>query len=173
MNTKQDALIANDFEMGTISSFSTDSSGIRLKKQHKKSYRNYIYIITLLLLIIVIIHFINTYTSVRSLRKEYEQYIEKSRINDKSIVELKENLISLENNNEKLKKDIERLQAAESSDGYVSSVNKLDLMRNNAEIEDLNQKIKELNKTIKNEKDLNEFLKYELEDARRHGTYSP
>ena len=72
-----------------------------------------------------------------------------------------------------MKKDIETLQAAKSSDGYVSSVNELDLMRNNAEIENLNRKIKELNKEIKNEKDLNEFLKIELEDARRHGTYSP
>ena len=26
---------------------------------------------------------------------------------------------------------------------------------------------------LSNEKDLNEFLKIELEDARRHGTYSP
>ena len=173
MSRKQEAFIANDFEMNTISSFSTDASGFRLKKQQKKSYRNYIYIMTLAVLIIVIIHFINIYTSVRSLRKEYEQYLEKSRINDKSIIELKQNIISLEGSNEKLKKDIETLQAAKSSDGYVSSVNELDLMRNNAEIENLNLKIKELNKEIKNEKDLNEFLKIELEDARRHGTYSP
>lgn len=173
MSRKQEAFIANDFEMNTISSFSTDSSGIRLKKQQKKSYHKYIIIITLAVFIIVIIHFINIYTCVRRLRKEYAQYLEKSRINDKSIIELKQNIISLEGSNAKLKKDIESLQTGESSDGYVSSVNELDLMRNNAEIENLNRKIKELNKEIKNEKDLNEFLKIELEDARRHGTYSP
>ena len=81
--------------------------------------------------------------------------------------------ITIKNKLKKKKNDYVKLEEKKNTDRFSSSTMELDVLRNMGNYNKLMDEYKNLQSTIKEQIDLTKSLKFELEEIRRHGIYSP